>query len=75
MVSGDTENALQALRAIRARRLSRDTGRQHLHPRAGVELLVKRIPRKYGYPPDKQEKATLTVLGPAEVLSANWTAE
>jgi hypothetical protein len=35
-------------------------------------VLVKRILRKYGYPPDKQEKATLTVLEQAEVLSANW---
>jgi hypothetical protein len=28
---------------------------------------VKRILRKYGYPPDKQEKATQTVLEQAEV--------
>jgi type I restriction enzyme R subunit len=35
-------------------------------------MLVKRIVRKYGYPPDKQEKATLTVLEQAEVLSAAW---
>jgi Domain of unknown function (DUF3387) len=30
--------------------------------RAHLRVLVKRILRKYGYPPDKQEKATLTVL-------------
>jgi type I restriction enzyme R subunit len=36
-------------------------------------VLVKRILRKYGYPPDKQEKATQTVLEQAEVLSAEWT--
>jgi len=30
---------------------------------------VKRILRKYGYPPDKQEKATEAVLEQAEVLS------
>ena len=41
--------------------------------RAHLRVLVKRILRKYGYPPDKQEKATLTVLEQAEVLSANWT--
>lgn len=41
--------------------------------RANLRVLVKRILRKYGYPPDKQEKATLTVLEQAEVLSANWT--
>src|SRR5207249_5837875 len=40
--------------------------------RAHLRVLVKRILRKYGYPPDKQEKATITVLEQAEVLSANW---
>jgi type I restriction enzyme R subunit len=40
--------------------------------RAHLRVLVKRILRKYGYPPDKQEKATLTVLEQAEVLSENW---
>src|SRR5208337_962652 len=40
--------------------------------RAHIKVLVKRILRKYGYPPDKQEKATLTVLEQAEVLSENW---
>ena len=42
--------------------------------RAHLRVLVKRILRKYGYPPDKQEKATLTVLEQAEALSAGWTA-
>ena len=40
--------------------------------RAHLRVLVKRILRKYGYPPDKQEKATLTVLAQAEVLSSEW---
>jgi len=40
--------------------------------RAGLRVIVKRILRKYGYPPDKQEKATLTVLEQAEVLSEVW---
>ena len=35
-------------------------------------MLVKRILREHGYPPDKQEKATKTVLKQAEVLSADW---
>jgi type I restriction enzyme R subunit len=39
---------------------------------AHLRVLVKRILRKYGYPPDKQEKATQTVLEQAEVLSAEW---
>jgi type I restriction enzyme R subunit len=42
--------------------------------RAQLRVLVKRILRKYGYPPDKQEKATQLVLEQAEVLSAEWAA-
>jgi type I restriction enzyme, R subunit len=42
--------------------------------RAQLRVLVKRTLRKCGYPPDKQEKATLTVLEQAEVLSAGWAA-
>jgi type I restriction enzyme R subunit len=40
--------------------------------RAKLRVLVKRILRKYGYPPDKQEKATQTVLEQAERLSEWW---
>ncbi len=42
--------------------------------RAHLRVLVKRILRKYGYPPDKQEKATQTVLEQAEVLSQERVA-
>ena len=42
--------------------------------RANLSRLVKRILRKHGYPPDKQEKATRTVLEQAEALSAGWAA-
>ena len=42
--------------------------------RAHLRRLVKRILRKHGYPPDKQEKATRTVLEQAEVLSLGWAA-
>jgi type I restriction enzyme R subunit len=42
--------------------------------RAHLRVLVKRILRKYGYPPDKQEKATQTVLEQTEVLSQEWAA-
>jgi type I restriction enzyme R subunit len=42
--------------------------------RAHLRVLVKRILRKHGYPPDKQEKATLTVLEQAEAFSAEWAA-
>lgn len=40
--------------------------------RAQLRVLVKRILRKHGYPPDKQEKATQTVLEQAEALSQEW---
>ncbi|MBU0518815.1 type I restriction endonuclease subunit R, partial [bacterium] len=40
--------------------------------RAQIRVIVKRILRKYGYPPDKQEKATLTVLEQAERLCKDW---
>src|SRR5467141_1659514 len=42
--------------------------------RAKLRVLVKRILKKYGYPPDKQEKATQTVLQQAELLCADWAA-
>lgn len=42
--------------------------------RAQLRVLVKRILRKYGYPPDKQEKATQTVLEQAALLSEDWAA-
>jgi type I restriction enzyme R subunit len=42
--------------------------------RAQLRVLVKRILCKHGYPPDKQERATQTVLEQAEVLSAAWAA-
>lgn len=36
--------------------------------RAQLRVIIKRILRKYGYPPDKQEKATQTVLEQVELL-------
>ena len=42
--------------------------------RARMRILVKRILRKYGYPPDLQDAAVQTVLQQAEVLSAKWAA-
>lgn len=42
--------------------------------RAKLRLVVKRLLRKYGYPPDKQEKATQTVIEQAEALSREWVA-
>jgi type I restriction enzyme, R subunit len=42
--------------------------------RAHLRVIVKRILRKYGYPPDRQEQATRTVLEQAEALSEMWAA-
>ncbi len=42
--------------------------------RAQLRVIVKRILRQYGYPPDKQEAATRTVIEQAEVLSQLWAA-
>ena len=40
--------------------------------RAYLRSRVRRILRMHGYPPDKQEKATQTVLEQAELLSEGW---
>jgi type I restriction enzyme R subunit len=42
--------------------------------RAKIKVLVNRILRKHGYPPDLQEEATKTVLAQAELLCAEWAA-
>ncbi len=42
--------------------------------RAKMRAMVKRVLRKHGYPPDKQEKTTRTVLEQAEALSEEWAA-
>jgi len=41
--------------------------------RAQMRVIIKRILRKYGYPPDKQARATELVLEQAEVLCRDWT--
>ena len=48
---------------------------QHREPaRARMRILVKRILRKHGYPPDLQDAAVQTVLQQAEALAAGWAA-
>ncbi len=42
--------------------------------RAKMRVMVRRILRKHGYPPDLAEEATKTVLEQAEVLCAEWAA-
>ena len=45
---------------------------QRENVQAKLRVIVKRILKKYGYPPDLQERATQTVLEQAEVLSEGW---
>ena len=42
--------------------------------RSKIRVTIKRILRKYGYPPDKQEKAIQTVMEQAETLCEEWVA-
>ena len=42
--------------------------------RARMRVVVKRLLRKYGYPPDLQDAAVQNVLQQAEALSAEWAA-
>ncbi|MGH8590255.1 MAG: type I restriction enzyme endonuclease domain-containing protein, partial [Gammaproteobacteria bacterium] len=62
--------ARELVKAVRANVTIDWTVRENV--RAQLRVLVKRILRKYGYPPDKQEKATQTVLEQAEALSRQW---
>ena len=64
--------ARELVRTVRANVTIDWTLRENV--RANLRRLVKRILRKYGYPPDKQESATSTVIEQAEILSAGWVA-
>ena len=81
----DHDSAVQVLGKEALRDIARelvDTVRRNVtidwtlreNVRANLRRLVKRILRKHGYPPDKQETATRTVLEQAEVLSSDWAA-
>lgn len=58
--------------ALEAAPVDGKTRQQRENVRAQLRVLVKRILRKYGYPPDKQERATQTVLEQAEQLTGLW---
>ncbi|MFO0754573.1 MAG: HsdR family type I site-specific deoxyribonuclease [Thermodesulfovibrionales bacterium] len=64
--------ARELVRTVRANVTLDWTLRENV--RAQLRVLVKRILRKHGYPPDKQEKATQTVLEQAEALCPEWAA-
>lgn len=42
---------------------------------AKLRVYIKRLLKKYNYPPDKQEGATKTVLEQAELLAKDWSGE
>jgi type I restriction enzyme R subunit len=39
---------------------------------ARLRVMVRRVLKKYGYPPDKQKKATETVLEQANMIARDW---
>lgn len=43
--------------------------------RAKLRVIVKKVLRQYGYPPDKQEAAVETVLEQAKLFAADWANE
>jgi type I restriction enzyme R subunit len=43
--------------------------------RAQMRVIIKRILRRYGYPPDKQARATELVLEQAAVLGSEWAGQ
>jgi type I restriction enzyme R subunit len=46
----------------------------HREPaRAKLRILVKRVLKKYGYPPDLQDSAVQGILEHTEALSARWS--
>ena len=80
---GTNDSAVQVLGDDTLRAIARelvDTVRRNVtidwtireNVRAQLRVLVRRTLRKHGYPPDKQEKATQTVLEQAELLSEGW---
>jgi len=62
--------AQQLVKAVRGNLKIDWTVRENV--RAEMRVLIKRILRRYGYPPDKQAKATELVLEQAEVLCKEW---
>ncbi len=62
--------ARELVRIVRANVSIDWTRRENV--RAHLRVLIKRTLRKYGYPPDKQEKATQTVLEQAALLTEEW---
>ena len=64
--------AQELVRTVRANVTIDWTLRENV--RAQLRVLVKRILRRHGYPPDKQARATELVLEQAALLSEAWAA-
>jgi type I restriction enzyme R subunit len=64
------EIAQELLRTVRANVRIDWTVRENV--RAQMRVMIKRILRRYGYPPDKQARATELVLEQAEVICRDW---
>ena len=64
--------ARELLKTIRANVTIDWTAKESV--RAKLRVMVKRVLRQYGYPPDKQEKATQTILQQAELICAEEAA-
>jgi len=62
--------ARELVRAVRNNLTIDWTRRENV--RAQMRVMIKRILRRYGYPPDKQARATELVLEQAEALSREW---
>ena len=72
-VMGDKQLKLIAAELITQVRKSVTIDWQHREgARAKIRVIVKRILKKYGYPPDLEEEAVKTVLLQAELLCADW---
>jgi type I restriction enzyme R subunit len=65
--------AQELVRAVRGNLKIDWTVRENV--RAEMRVIIKRILRRYGYPPDKQARATELVLEQAEVLCTEWAEE
>jgi len=62
--------AQELLKAVRSSVTIDWTVRENV--RASMRVIIKRILRKYGYPPDKQARATELVLEQAEAICGEW---
>ena len=68
----DNESAKELMGKDRLRELAvvlTETIRKNSSIRAKMKVAVKRLLRKYGYPPDMQQLATETVLKQAELIA------